>query len=372
MATLDTVRAGVRERSSSVSARLMIALEAISVLASPAVLYRLLGIRGMGPPQLTDPSMHSTYIFDPHAIFARFNVIESPTARMREAGRVGFLVPGRLSYLLFGPVGGFFVFRYVLALIAIVPVYLVLRRLYGRWAGFAGVAVVMSSPIILVAWGTDYPDSAAVSYLIGALAALALASETERRLAWMLVGGTLLSVAVWTHGTAVPLIIVTGLIYLVLRLVLDRAHLVRDVALLAGCAALVTLLLAVLSKPLIGQFDFISPTVRSASYLSRPDQLAADHSASWAWAGYDNYLLIPPAVALAYIVVFARRWRELGAARLFIGLAGVLELAVFAYLQFEGTLQTLEMHYFSSLLWSSTTVMLATIVAEVASSIPRL
>ncbi len=373
MATLETVRTGVHERSSALSARLTMALEAIAVLVSPAVIYRLLRVRGMSPPQLPDPSMHSTYIFDPHAIFARFNAFDSPTARMREAGRVGFLVPGRISFLLFGPVSGFFVFRYVLALVAVVPVYLLLRRFYGRWAGFAGIAVVMTSPIILVAWGTDYPDSAAVSYLIGALAALALAWEADRwRLTWMLVGGALLTVAVWTHGTAVPLVIVTGLVYLALRLALDRVHFVRDVALLAACAALVTLLLAILSKVFIGQFNFLSPTLRSASYLSRADQLAQNHSVSWSWAGYDNYLLIPPAVVLAYIVVFARRWRELGPARLFIGLTGVLQLAVFAYLQFWGTLQTLEMHFFSSMLWSSTTVMLAMIVAEVASSIPGL
>jgi hypothetical protein len=316
--------------------------------------------------------MHSTYIFDPHAIFARFNVFDSPTARMREAGRVGFLVPARVSYLLFGPLPGFFVFRYVLALIAIVPVYLLLRRCYGRWAGFAGIAVVMSSPIILAAWSTDYPDSAAVSYLIGALAAFALTWEAQRPLAWMLVGATLLTLAVWTHGAAVPLVAVLGVVYLGLRLRLDRAHLVRDVALLVGSAAVVTLSLGLLSKLLIGQLNFISPTLRSASYLSRPEQLAWNHSASWSWAGYDNYLLIPPAVATAYIVVFARRWRDLGTTRLFIGLVGVLQLAVFAYLQFEGSLQTLEMHFFSSLLWSSTSVMLAMIVAEVASSIPWL
>jgi hypothetical protein len=150
------------------------AYEALAVLASPGVLYVLLQLRGMAPVQIPDPSMHTTFIIDPSDIFARYQALFEPSSGMREAARVGFLVPARVSYLLFGPVTGFFAFRYLLALCAIVPLYLLLKRLYGRWAGFIGIVVVMSSPVVVTAWGTDYPDSAAVSYLTGGLAALAL------------------------------------------------------------------------------------------------------------------------------------------------------------------------------------------------------
>ncbi len=365
--TLEDTHSFLRSRSAAASSWVATALETLAVLASPGVLYVVLRLRGMAPAQLPDPSMHTTFIIDPHDIFVRYQALFTPSSRLREAARVGFLVPARLSYLLFGAAPGFFVFRYVLALVAIVPLYLLLKKLYGRWAGFVGIAVVMSSPVVITAWGTDYPDSAAVSYLTGGLAALGLCWGGQRwRPGWLVLAAALLTLAVWSHGASVPLLIVLVVVYVALRLVRERARLARDIALLVGSAIVVTGLLAILSQLLLGQFNFITPTVRSARSLSTPAMLRADHSSSWAWAPFDPYLLVPPAIVISYFVVVARRrWQDIGTAQLFVGLTGALQLAVLVYLQFLGSFQALEMHYFSSLLWSSVNIMLAIIVAEV-------
>jgi Dolichyl-phosphate-mannose-protein mannosyltransferase len=348
------------------SRRLTAALEAAAVIASPGVLYAVLRLRGMSPPGLPDPAMHTTFVVDPHDIFLRYEALFTPSSRLREAARVGFLVPARAAYLLFGAVPGFFVFRYVLALIAIVPVYLLLKRVYCRWAGFVGIAVVMSSPVVITAWGTDYPDAAAVSYLTGALAALALSWESGRwRAGWVVGSGALLTLAVWSHGVSVPMVGVLVVVYLGVRLRRERAHLVRDVALLVGSAVVVSGLLAICSKLLLGQLNFITPTVRSARSLSQASAVRANHSASWRWAPNDAYLLVPPAIALSYVIVMIRRRsRNIGTTQLFVGLTGVLQLVTFAYLQFLGSFQALEMHYFSSVLWSSVNLMLAMTVVE--------
>jgi hypothetical protein len=345
-------------------------LEAVAVIASPGVLYVVLRLRGMAPPQLADPSMHTTFIIDPGDIFYRYQELFTPSSRLREAARVGFLVPARVAYLLFGAVPGFFVFRYVLVLIAIVPLYVLLKKLYGRGAGFVSIAVVMSSPVVLTAWGTDYPDSAAVSYLTGGLAALALSWEGTRwRLGWLVGGGVLLTMAVWSHGVSVPLVAVLVVVYLGVRLRRERAHLWRDLALLVASALVATGLLAMCSKLLLGQFNFITPTVRSARSLSTAAELRANHSASWSWAPYAPYLLVPPVILLSFfVVVTRRRSRNIGPTQLFVGLTGALQLATFVYMQFIGSVQALEMHYFSSLLWSSVNVMLAMTVAEVTRS----
>ncbi len=340
------------------------------MLAAPVVLYFLLRLRGMAPADLPDPSMHTTFILDPHAIITRYARWFTPTARLRELARVGFLVPARLSYLLFGTLPGFYVFRYVLALIAIGPLYMLLRRLHGRWAGFVGIVVVMSSPVVITAWGTDYPDSAAVSYLTGAFAALALSLHQDRRQrTWMLLGAGLLTATVWTHGVSVPLAVVMALAYVAIRAWRGREGLLWDLGLMLACGAGVTLLLAILSKLLLGQFNFITPTINSANYLSQPSQEALYHSVSNAWAKYDNYLLVPPAVMLAFIAVYARRLHDLDTAIVFAGVTGAVALVVVAYLQFVGSLQTLEQHYFSSTLWSIVNVLLALTIAELASPI---
>jgi hypothetical protein len=143
------------------------------------------------------------------------------------------------------------------------------------------------------------------------------------------------------------------------------------VALLLVTAIGVTGLLAICSKLLLGQFNFVSPTVRSAIDLSSASALLANHSASWSWAPYDNYLLVPPAIVAAYVVLFARRRRPVSTAKLFIGITGAVQLSLFALLQFVGSVQTLERHYFSSVLWSSVNIMLAVIVAELAQPFVR-
>ena len=349
------------------SSRLSGGAEAVAVLAAPAVLFFLLRLQGMAPVQIPDPGIETGILIDPRDVFTRYSAALNPSARLREAAEVGFLVPARAAYLMFGAVGGYFALRYVLALIAIVPLYVLLKRLYGRWAGLVGIAVVMSSPVLVTAWGTDYTDSSAVSYLLGGICALAMPSSPRRRPLWLIAAGGLLTLAIWSHGGAVPLAGATLVAYAVIRLLRARDHFFRDASVLVVAAVLVTALLAVCSKVEFGQFNFITPTLQAERFLSRPNQERLWHSRSWRWILYDPYLLVPPAVFLAYAIVFVRRWRSIGTPQAFVGLVGLLSIVVDAYYQFLGNVQVIEMPFLSSMLWSSVTVLSAFTVTEMAS-----
>lgn len=320
----------------------------------------------MAPSVLPDPALHTIFIVDPRDVFTRYAAVYADSARLREGARVGFVVPARLAYLAFGAVPGFLVTRYALALVAVAPVYLLLRRLYGSPAGMVGILVVLSSPVIVTAWGTDYPDSAVVSYTLGGLACLAMPCAQRRRRAWLAPAGALLVMAVWSHGVAVPLVGVTLAGYLGVRLVRDRAGLPGDLAVLAVAAAAVTGLLAAASAVVIGQADFIGPTWQAFRYLAHSSQMAVWHSANWRWAPYVAYLLVPPAVLCAFAVAVTRRGRAVPSPVLLVGVVAAGQLMVYVWLQFAGTVQTLELHYFSSTLWAGVCLAFAITVAELA------
>ena len=336
------------------------------MVLSPAIAALVLRLRLMVSTGLPDPTMHTIYIVAPREMFVRYGTARGAAVVLRESARVGFLVPARLAYLAFGAVPGFFFTRYVFALVAVGSVYLLLRSLYGRPAGVAGILVVLSAPVILTAWGTDYPDSAVVSYSIGALACLAMPCARRWRPAWLAAGGLLLTMAVWSHGVAVPLVGATLVGYVGVRLVRDRAGLPGDLILLAGVAAAVTGLLVVASAVMFGHANFIDYTWQAARFLSQPSQTKHWHSANWRWALYVAYLLVLPAVFGAFAIAVARRGRAVPTPVVLVGVMAGVQVAAFVWLQFFGTVQLLEEHYFSSPLWGAVCLVLAVTIAELA------
>ncbi len=149
---------------------------------------------------------------------------------------------------------------------------------------------------------------------------------------------------------------------------------------MAGSAAGITGLLAIASAVLIGPWDYILTTIQSLIYLAQPSQTVGNHSRSPLWAPYITYLLVPPAVGLACYAAFGGRLKDVFArdriarigrrlaaiptAQLCVSLACAFQIVIFAILQFIGSTQVLEVHYFSSLLWASVLLTLAITIAE--------
>jgi hypothetical protein len=356
-------------------------VEVTLLLLAPMIAFLMLRLRGMAPSVLPDPAMHSVYLWDPGDLARRYapsvlpahlrNYIGPLGAYFRWGTRPGFLVPGRLAYLMFGTVPGFFAFRYVLALIATVPAYILGKRTYGVGVGALAVCVVLSSPVVITAWGTDFPDSAAVSYMLGGLACLVMpgpAGEVRRR--WQLAAAVLLTAAVWSLATT-ALLVAVGVMVIVLRRAFAGEWIALRGELLAWAAGAVatTLMLGLGSWLVLGRLDYVFPTIQGSLFLSKPAQTALWHSTNWRWVLNDPYLLVLPATCLAWAVLVMRDGRRMPRAAMLLGAMSVVQLLVAVLGQFVGSLQLLENHYLSSPLWAASLLTLAVVIAELTRSL---
>jgi hypothetical protein len=93
--------------------------------------------------------------------------------------RFGLIFPLRLS-LVFGPVWGYLLLRYLLYAITILPMWVVLRPL-GRRIALLGPVVFISSPVAAQAILTTHPDTIVVPGVTVTLCLLALAVRSDRR-----------------------------------------------------------------------------------------------------------------------------------------------------------------------------------------------
>ena len=191
------------------------------------------------------------------------------------------------------------------------------------------------------------------------------------RLPWIVAAGVLLTLGCWSHGMGVVLAVTTVAVYLLVRARRERQQLLRDTAVLAAVAVGVTGVLMVASGVVLGQYDFILPTLHAETFLNSPPQVKLWHSSNWHWATYVAYLLVPPSVVLAFALSFWRRLRDIPTALLFVGLTCAGQLGVFSFLQFGYHVQALEMHYFSSTIWGTVCLALAVAVAEISSGLSK-
>ncbi|MDX6205440.1 MAG: hypothetical protein QOF39_1497 [Frankiales bacterium] len=343
-------------------ARLLRLLEVLGLLLAPALVFFLLGEQGMTNTNIEDQRFYQAYAEHGDDLMLRLGNYRYYWVRL------AFILPSRVTYDLFGAVGGFFVLRYLLVLLAIVPAYLLLRRLYGIGAGAVAVAAVLSSPVLLYAWGTDYPDSSSVSYLIAGTACLFMPVRGERqaraRVGWLVLAGIAGGLAIHSQFLSAPLVAVAWAVHVVLQLRTDRRAALRASLILAGCAIVVTGLLSLVALVMWGRADIISPTITAAQHFRTPNELRKWHSPNWHWVLRNTYLVIPLLTPALWAVTVRGR---LSAYRVELALAltGLLQMLLFSYLQFFAITCELEYHVYSSMLWSSTVLVMAVAVVRI-------
>jgi len=191
-----------------------IAAEWLALLASPVAAFWLFGVEPFFRQNGVDPFIYIGYAWDGQDLWARYG----PTYY---AVRFALLLPIRLTTALFGVEGGYFVLRYLLAAAAAVALYLPLRKLAVRPAGWLGVVLVLWSPIFLRALMTTYATTlAAISagavfmgantYIGNAPNLMVKAIAEDRGVKMPSFFGYML----WSCGILVPLFIIMTFIWL--------------------------------------------------------------------------------------------------------------------------------------------------------------
>ena len=342
-------------------ARLLRWLEVLGLLLAPVIVFFLLDEQGMTNTNIEDQRFYQAYAEHGDDLMLRLGNYRYYWVRL------AFILPSRVTYDLFGAVDGFFVLRYLLALVAIVPAYLLLRRLHGVGAGWVAVAAVLSSPVLLYAWGTDYPDSSAVSYLIAGTACLFMPVRGDRvrgRVGWLLLAGVAGGLAIHSQSISAPLVAVAWAVYVVMQLRTDWRAALKASLILGGCAIAVTGFFALAAWIMWDRPDILSPTITAAEHFRTPNELRKWHSPNWHWVLRNTYLIIPLLTPALWVASVRGR---LAADKVELGLAltGLLQLSLFAYLQFFDITCELEYHVYSSMLWSAVVLTMAVAVSRI-------
>jgi MFS family permease len=230
--------------------------------------------------------------------------------------------------------------------------------------GALAVCLVLASPVVVTAWGADFPDSAAISYILGGLACLVMPTQrsaAKRR--WQVAAAVLLTAAVWSLATT-ALLVAAAVVVVAVRTAVRRGlvAMLADLLWLAIGAVATTIALGVGSWLVLGRFDYVVPTIQAVLFLATPAQTALWRSTNWRWALGDAYLLVLPATCVAWAMLAVRR--RVPSPAVAIGIIASLQLAVAAAGQFGGSMQLLEEHYLSSPLWAASLLSLTVVIAE--------
>ncbi|MGH7685324.1 MAG: hypothetical protein ACREN2_00660 [Candidatus Dormibacteria bacterium] len=337
---------------------------ATGLLGAPAAAYFGLQLRGMLYAEMIDPYLSTAYAVNGPDLIRRFGTDEYYWTR------VGFSIPAHLFDRVFGAVGGFYGFRYLLALIAIVPVFLLLRALWGAAAGWVGVIAVLTSQVVITGWSTDYPTAAAISYLMAGAAFLFMPTTTTRaRVTYGALAGLAFGLAVGSGLVAAVAILGAGTGRIVAA---TRAEWRRSVATLA-IAALATVvsfaLVALAARAYLGNADIVTPQLQALHRFGEAIYRNSFHSSTWRWLVDDIYVLAPLAVLGAWVIA-AWPFSRARTSRVEIGfaVASAVTYALFTIYQFVLYSWSLEYWYYADMLWAFTVPLLVMTAFRIASS----
>jgi Dolichyl-phosphate-mannose-protein mannosyltransferase len=149
------------------------ALEALFLLLVPLLSFYAVHFGGIQQNRMLDPYIYTGYIYNFHDLWARYGMTYYGV-------RFGLILPARLFTAVFGVEGGYFVLRYLLALVFGIPLYAVIKRHLSAPVAVLTYVIALTSPYLARALLWDHPDAAGVPFLTAAICLMMLNAEDSK------------------------------------------------------------------------------------------------------------------------------------------------------------------------------------------------
>src|ERR1700678_2455342 len=113
-------------------------VEPLFLLLLPPMAWILLKISLLNQAGFLDPYYYTGYIHNSQDLLTRYGLTYYSV-------RFGLILPAKAFAWAFGPVPGYLAFRYVLALLAGVPLYVLIKRHYGIYIALLTYCALITS-----------------------------------------------------------------------------------------------------------------------------------------------------------------------------------------------------------------------------------
>jgi hypothetical protein len=274
--------------------------------------------------------------------------------------RFGLIFPLRAS-LIFGEVWGYFVLRYLLYLVAIIPLYFALRPL-GRRAALLGPTLFIANPVTTLAVMSTHPDTIVVPLYVAMLSLMLIAF---RHRGWPLVAlgltaGAIGGVAANANIFFAPIMAVSIALLAVAFAVEHRWIDALRVSLAFGFAVLMVSAAGMMVyRYMFNDANIYQTTLNNISYLQANNLWRAPSNI---WLTTRRYVYAPPLAVLVGVVGVVRARHQLRrefVERALIVALLVLPLLYYAFGQFVQHSNVVETSYYYSYLIGPTCLVLA-------------
>jgi hypothetical protein len=313
-------------------------IEAALLFLAPILAFWSMNFVYFNQNHMLDPYVYTGYIHNFKDLFDRYGLTYYSV-------RFGLILPGRALVAIFGAEDGYLVLRYLLTLVAGIPLYAVVKRYFGLPLAAVTYTVLVTSPYFArtVLW--DYPNATGMPFLCAAMCLVLL--ECRRLWLWDSVAGGCAAMALNSNFFIVAPLGVFLFLYTLLWLIWRRgvARIARRAVCFLAGLIIITGLGVFHYWITIGTWNIFSPTINIALWLAQGGMKVWRHS-GFGWLG-KLYEVFTPAI-LSVFALLCWRWRRpaFHEASIWLSASGI---GWFFYLhQFVLQADTLELFYYFS------------------------